>query len=306
MPAMAFARSRFLSRFIVPLALAVAVFRAAAADEGLGEIEVRDPAMRAMVAELPRAETVSLPWRPGRFQRFILADDEEGAVPARRGHLTGVLFHAPGEGPAPYAVLLAGCGHPNTMPNNLWLLMWARVLRDIGVGALALDSFSTRGVSHVCGEPSRSWAVRRVDDAHAALAWLAEQPFVDARRVFIMGMSNGGRVALLSVSTAESWRWRRFAAAVALYPVCDDMPPHPLMSPALLLLGAADAAATPQSCQAYLDARPGRGATARMIAYPQAHHLFDVFPRDDDFRAPEVIESRAHALEFLKDAGLSR
>lgn len=257
----------------------------------------------AIHSDLPAPESVSIPWRAGRFTEFHAGSDEEGGRRTRAGTLRGQLYRAPQDGAAAYAVLLAGCGGTYEGANGLWLKLWARNLRQLGIGALALDSFESRGVPNgVCGPGSRRWALRRVDDAHAALNWLVRQPWADGQRIVIMGMSNGGRTALLSISTAESVRFHRFAAAIALYPSCDGMPPHPLLAPALVLTGAADVTEPPRHCADYLARHRHAAIPAWLRSYAEAFHLFDVYPRNDDANAPEILNARADVADFLRDA----
>jgi dienelactone hydrolase len=290
------------------LALALALFTSAAAGSAAlagaaAEEEPENPAVLALLSGLPAPLPVSFPWRPGRFTAFHTGAEEEGGAKARGGMLSGQLYRAPRPGPAPYAVLLSGCGGTYNGANGLWLKLWARALRDIGVGALALDSFDVRGVKDgVCGEGSKIWALRRVDDAYAALAWLATQPDVDSKRIVVMGMSNGGRAALLSVSATENARFHHFAAAVALYPSCARLPPHGLLAPSLLLLGGADQGAPASQCEHFANERRTTAFPPQVRVYPDASHLFDVYPRDDNYRAPEVVESRADGLAFLRQA----
>jgi dienelactone hydrolase len=270
----------------------------ASADAMPDEEETDIPAVVELLRDLPAPVAVEFPWRPGRFNRFKIGAEQEDGT-ALRGRLAGQLYRAPGSGPAAYAVLMSGCGGTYAGVNGLWLKLWARALRDIGAGALALDSFEVRGVDGVCGDGAREWAQRRVDDAHSALAWLASQPFVDGRRIFVMGMSNGARAALLSINAREGWRFHQFAAAVALYPMCGHMPPHGLLAPALLLLGQADKQASATECAGYA-AHLAAGVPPRLVGYPGATHLFDAFPRDEDFSRFEVTDSRVRALEFLR------
>ena len=287
------------------VALATALIGAplAAAETYTQEDIATHPEVQALLSGLPAPQTVTIPWRPGRFNEFKMGSVEEGRAKTHGGNLIGQLYRAPDLRPAPYAVLLAGCGGTYGGVNGLWLQLWARALQDLGIGTLALDSIEARGVPDgVCGDGSKVWAQRRVDDAHAALAWLAAQPRVDSRRIVVMGMSNGGRAALLSVSATENARFHRFAAAVALYPTCDRLPPHDLLAPALLLFGGNDEDATPEKCQRFIVPRRNALVAPRIKVYPEADHLFDVFPRNEDFTAPEVIESRADVLDFLKQA----
>lgn len=290
--------NRPIRTLILALLIAAAATPTAAAADN---IDTDNPTVLARLSSLPVPQTVSIPWRPGRFAAFQAGSDEEGGVRARSGHLIGQLYRAPHSGKAPYAVLLSGCGGTYTGANSLWLKLWARNLRDIGVGALAIDSIEARGVKDgVCGDGSQIWALRRVDDAHAAMAWLATQPWVDGRRIIVMGMSNGGRAALLSVSATENARFRQFAAAVAFYPACERLPPHHLLTPALLLIGGADEDASPAKCEGFTTRRLSAAFPPQIRVYPKASHLFDVYPRDENYNAPEVIESREDVLAFLR------
>lgn len=263
--------------------------------------EFDHPAIVARLAGLPTPQYVDIPWRPGRFTEFQMGTPAERGVKARSGNLRGRLYRPPQPGPAPYAILLAGCGDTYTGANILWVKLWARALQDIGVGALTIDSFEVRGVkAGVCGNGSKLWAARRVDDIYASLAWLANQPEVDRRRIAVMGMSNGARAALLASSARENMRFNRLAATVAIYPTCDLLPPHELMAPTFVLLGADDVEAHPTTCEQYAAERQDAIHPPQVRVYSNAMHLFDVFPRNEDYTRSEVIESRADVLAFLK------
>jgi len=62
------------------------------------------------------------------------------------------------------------------------------------------------------GDPARGRRLQRA-------AWLAEQGWVDGRRIAVMGMSNGGRTVLATLRTTLK-RSEPFGAGVALYPGC--------------------------------------------------------------------------------------
>lgn len=293
------------NRLICPLVSALAMIAATASIAGaannLDAEDTDNPTVLARLSDLSSPQGVFIPWQPGKFSAFQMGSPEENGVRARRGNLRGWLYRAPRADNAPYAVLLAGCGGSYSGANSLWFKLWARELRDIGLGALALDSFESRGVRNgACHTDTKLWAHRRVDDAYAALDWLANQPGVDRRRIIVMGMSNGGRAALLSVSASETIRYRQFAAAIALYPTCDGLPPHQLRTPALLLFGGADELASPAKCERFTMRRRNAVFPPKITIYPEAPHLFDVYPRDENYDLPEVIESRIAVLDFLR------
>ena len=114
----------------------------------------------------------------------------------------------------------------------------AGLLRDWGYVALVVDSFSSRGLTDVCGRnwPSQADAEKRAGDIDAALQWLANQNFVDPKRIAFMGYSYGGGVAMLralSLQTADAAPIAR--AAILLYPDCalaDALGPEARRAPA--------------------------------------------------------------------------
>lgn len=75
----------------------------------------------------------------------------------------------------------------------------ADTLHAAGYAVLMPDSFGSRGLRDVCQTrySDRTLNVNdRVQDARAALVWLAAQPGVDAQRIGVMGWSNGGTTTL--------------------------------------------------------------------------------------------------------------
>jgi dienelactone hydrolase len=164
--------------------------------------------------------TAQVPWRPGNAENF-----QEGAVEERRarsphGSLPVTVYRPAGQGPFPFVVLLHGCGglkHEATW--SRWVQPWAELFRERGIGTAVVDSFAPRGVDQVWTSGVATWAIRRADDAYSARAWLAKQPWVDGRRIAVMGMSNGGRTVLATLRTTLKHP-EPFVAGVALYPGC--------------------------------------------------------------------------------------
>src|SRR5439155_18693070 len=138
--------------------------------------------------------SVSVPWRAGNADMFQVGMPEEKGARAPQGALPVRIYHPAGTGPFPFVVLLHGCGglHHEAMWRS-WVEPWTELFRGHGIGTAVVDSFSPRGVDQVCTGNPGAWAVRRADDAYSVRGWLAEQPFADARRIAVMGMSNGGR-----------------------------------------------------------------------------------------------------------------
>ena len=179
--------------------------------------------------------------------------------------------------PFPFVVLLHGCGglHHEAMWRS-WVEPWTELFRGHGIGTAVVDSFSPRGVDQVCTGNPGAWAVRRADDAYSVRGWLAEQPFADARRIAVMGMSNGGRTVLAALRTTLSHAWP-FVAGVALYPGCQSDVDSRFYAPLLVLIGRADVVAPAVYCET-MNARQAGDARSRLelIVYPRAPHTFDM------------------------------
>jgi dienelactone hydrolase len=110
----------------------------------------------------------------------------------------------------------------------------ARWFKARGFNVLVLDSFWSRGfianwrkidapVSQHGGAFSALGANTRARDAFAAARWLGSQPQVDARRIFLLGGSQGGWSVLRALTDEKSITDTHrglFRAGVSIYPAC--------------------------------------------------------------------------------------
>ena len=117
--------------------------------------------------------------------------------------------------PSPAVVLLHSC-------HGDWQRLderWGKRIASWGYVMLTVDSLGPRGLKNLrtAGAPNDS-----ASDAYRALTFLVRDPFVDPDRVAVIGFSNGGRVALMSVEHGylEQASPSKFRAAVAFYPPC--------------------------------------------------------------------------------------
>jgi dienelactone hydrolase len=218
--------------------------------------------------------------------------------PAAPDPITGPIPPAPpipirvvkpaGDGPFAAVVLLHGCGGVDRGPQGPQS-RWSRTLRDEGYVVLIPDSFSTRGhEGGVCTNPSPSRndvaPRRRVEDAFAALAHARALPYVDGRRVALMGHSHGGASAL-----ATMWQAPRgaghFIAAIAFYPSCGvrygewrgpgDSGVYRPRAPLLILTGEKDDWTPAEPCRVLAERSHAAGLPVSIKVYPDAHHAFD-------------------------------
>jgi dienelactone hydrolase len=198
-------------------------------------------------------------------RRVVVADPAPplaGATAA--GPLTGYMTAPSGAGPFPAVALIPSC---LGLPQNR--AAFAATLAGWGYAALYIDEFAPRGLAETC---SVDFPVGPADAA-AALAFLARQPFVDARRVAVVGFSQGGDVALAVAASPP--RGARLRAAAAYYPPCANRQGETLKLPTLILVGAADSVTPAADCRAFVAAQPPGAAAARLVVLPGAGHLFD-------------------------------
>ena len=109
--------------------------------------------------------------------------------------IAGTLSLPPGDGPFPAVVLISGTGH-NTRDEDVWghkvFLVLADTLTRNGFAVLRYDK---RGVGGSSGNYDAATTVDFASDAEAALAWLKTQSHIDARRIGVLGHSEGGIIA---------------------------------------------------------------------------------------------------------------
>lgn len=187
----------------------------------------------------------------------------------------------------PAVLALHGCGGLYAKPGVLSSRYreTAETLHAAGYAVLMPDSFGSRGLRDVCQTrySDRSLNVNdRVQDARAALVWLAAQPGVDARHIGVMGWSNGGTTTLnLLVQRLTHPREGEptLAGAAVFYPGCGPLLKHQAVAesvPLLMQLGALDDWTPPRPCVDWagtLKARAGSDVTVHV--YEGSYHGFD-------------------------------
>jgi dienelactone hydrolase len=206
-----------------------------------------------------------------------------------------VIARPDGPGPFPAVVILHDCSGlgpgSSGAPGR-----WSRELVARDYVVLMPDSFTTRGhPGGVCTDASPSrrevGPARRRIDAYAALAHARSLPFVDGRRVGVMGGSHGGSTTLVVMAAPESDgeslaqdRRGGFAAAVALYPGCraalgswrsDGSGTYRAVAPLLILIGEKDDWTPAAACVELARSSRATPHPVEIVVYPGAHHSFD-------------------------------
>lgn len=219
-----------------------------------------------------RVQLESARYQVGPLQQRLARERGEMVPRPPAEIVDGYLTRPDGPGPFPAIVHLHGCtGLREAFRDGTETLSWSAHLAAWGYVALAVDSFTARGIGNTCrGEPAP-----RVEDAYGALAYLARQPFVDPQRIALLGFSAGGIATLSAVGERDFDLFEnehRFKAAIAFYPFC--RPDSTFAVPTLILIGDADDWTPASYCQDMM-AKRRADAPVRLIVYPGAHHAFD-------------------------------
>ena len=120
--------------------------------------------------------------------------------PAAQIALAGTLTLPEGDGPFPAAVLISGSGpqdRDETLLGHKPFLVLADALTRRGIAVLRYDD---RGVAESKGDFSRATSEDFASDAEAAFRWLKTHAKIDARRVGLIGHSEGGLIAPMVAS----------------------------------------------------------------------------------------------------------
>ena len=189
--------------------------------------------------------------------------------------LSGTLYRPTGSGPFPAVVLMHGCtglGSGSTGLENVALL-----LRASGYVALAVNSFSFRGVQTVCGNLDGSPTIsERVEDALGAKRYLSSLSFVDPNRIGLVGWSHGGMTALEARARGSATPdVMPFAAIAAYYPYCPSEDASSASIPLLIFAGEGDDWCPADQCQRFVADAASLGRDASIKVYPGATHAFD-------------------------------
>lgn len=218
--------------------------------------------------------------------------------------IPATLLKPDGEGPFAAIVMMHDCSGLGRRSSGA-PQRWAKELAAQGYVVLMPDSFAPRGLADgVCTTPakqrSRVNGYLRAADAYGALAALRALPYVDGRRVGIMGGSHGGWAVLAAMFVPDNANDKLsqaktdgFAAAIALYPGCEprygawsttntDNPvaarhtgTYQPIAPLKILTGEKDDWTPAETCRLLAEGSRAAGYPVDIKIYPGAHHSFD-------------------------------
>jgi dienelactone hydrolase len=193
------------------------------------------------------------------------------------------LVKPPGDGPFPAVVMLHQCAGINPAVTT-----WAREAVTRGYAVMLVDSLKPRGVRSVCYGPRAGVNLfRGARDAFQAAAHLRTLPFVDGKRVSLIGFSWGGMVGLIAASDryVRALGGQRFYTVASLYPGCFrvarpntpafDIVSDDMKQPVLVLMGETDIETPAAECIQKLQAAKESGALVDWHVYQQTGHCWD-------------------------------
>ena len=225
-------------------------------------------AVAAMAMQAQAEERVSFP-----------SLDGEASAPVV---LTAIWFPGP-ISPAPAVALLHGCGGIYDRHGELVKRMrdYAALFNGAGYHVLVVDSLTPRYETELCtqrrGKRRVTEANRRLD-ALGAVTYLADRSDVDAKRIGIVGWSNGGSAVLAATNLRHpdvAAALVKPAFAVAFYPACtaELKRGYEPVGPLLMLVGQADDWTPAASCRAL--ARAAAEPKPEIDVFAGAYHDFD-------------------------------
>jgi dienelactone hydrolase len=209
--------------------------------------------------------------------------------------LTGILAKPQGQGPFPAIVMLSSGKGWNEAWNK-----WVERFVKWGYVALQVETLESRGVSwFVDGDVSARDAAQ---DAHDAKTYLSRLPYVDGKRLSLIGWFFGGWAVPYAIdpSTPIRNKGSPFRVAIAFDPLCDQ----PLMgfeAPLLILHGELDDWHSVARCR-IIEGRSEHEIILKI--YPGAYMAFDLEGVDmtsDGHRLLYDPAAAADAFERVKN-----
>ncbi|HEY1422915.1 MAG TPA: alpha/beta fold hydrolase [Candidatus Acidoferrum sp.] len=167
--------------------------------------------------DFQRSDRVLEPRRPQNPSKPYPYKEEEVSLPVSGGNaaLSGTLTIPQGAGPFPAAVLIGGSGptdRDETIAGHKPFLVLADLLTRKGVMVLRYDK---RGIAQSTGDYGAGTIDDFAKDAQVALQYLKSRKEVDAKRLGVIGHSEGGILAALAATRSNDVNWLVLLASPA-------------------------------------------------------------------------------------------
>ncbi|ACV27226.1 alpha/beta hydrolase family protein [Kangiella koreensis] len=146
---------------------------------------------------LKKNQELKVPQRPQEPKKPYPYKSQEVSYPNTEAGITlaGTLTIPQGKGPFPAAILISGSGPQDRnqmiMGHKPFLVLADHLTRQ-GIAVLRFDD---RGVGESTGDFSQATSLDFSTDVEAGLKFLQSQQFIDAKRIGLIGHSEGGLIA---------------------------------------------------------------------------------------------------------------
>lgn len=221
-------------------------------------------------------QRVEFPTLSPFLPRDVPVERSSGRIAACRAELY-TPDDAPGRRPA--VVIVEGLGGLKRSRER----KYGEKLARLGYVALVIDSFGTRGVAWL-PDNVRGLIVTETmlcADAYAGLHFLGTHPMVDSAKVFVLGFSYGGMIAVMTayrqIRDLFAAPDTRFAGHVSYYgcsiPRFDN--PQTTGSPVLVLVGARDRNVDIERARHIAGDLVRGGSQVQFEVLPDAFHQWD-------------------------------
>jgi dienelactone hydrolase/N-formylglutamate amidohydrolase len=189
------------------------------------------------------------------------------------------LYRPRDGGRLPAAVIINSSGGVSPYTEHYY----ARLLARHGMAGLVVDSFTARRVRRTADDQSRVSQDKSNADAFAGYRWLTAQPWADASRIIVLGMSRGGEAAYSAAIEGLRKRMEasdtKFAAHVAIAPGSCNFQlrdPRTTGAPIMFMLAELDDVLSVPNCVDLIQRMRATGpSNIRIAVYPGVHHGFE-------------------------------
>lgn len=212
------------------------------------------------------------------------------------GHTAKLSLHVNEKEKRGTVLILNGCDGPGKGQYT----SWAHYVNKLGYNAVAIDSFSSRGFTNICGtEHAMLYTMTASHDAKEAGKWVKQQAWSNGK-VAALGFSLGGGETLFSNTTLRNETEQIFAAAIAYYPNCEFINDRAkVLSPMQIHIGTADQWTPAENCRELQ--KFSNFKAVEFYYYEGAHHAFDGYVNGAYrcYRGPNCIVARDAQADAL-------